>query len=281
VRSAGSEPEMSRTYVLRTVLVWTLLELLAALQVPAVGGGPVLFSWLRTLIEPVAMVARGSVDLAVDLGLGARGLQRAMVENRQMRIDLETLRARQMLLQADLAALREIGDFAGPDGEFGAGALVGRCTYRDLIAGTMEIRTARSFILAYDTPVVSAGGLVGRVMRSEGHRHWLQLLTHAAAAVAVQTDDSLVHGLALGTGSNALTIAYVPRQAELERGALLVTSGGDGIYPPGIPAARVTRVRESDEPFLEVTAVPTADLHSIRMVLILPKWAPAPSGGPP
>lgn len=272
---------MSRTYVLRTILVWTLLELLAALQVPAVGGGPVLFSWLRTLIEPVALVAQGTVDLAVDIGLGARGLQRAMVENREMRIDLETLRARQMLLEADLAALREIGDFAGPNAEFGAGSLVGRCTYRDLISGTMEVRTARSYILSHDTPVVSADGLVGRVIRSEGRRHWLQLLTHAAAAVAVQTDDSRVHGLALGTGSNALTIAYVPRQAELERGALLVTSGADGIYPPGIPAARVTRIRESDNPFLEVTAISIADLHATRMVLILPEWAPAAGGALP
>ena len=269
---------MSRTYVLRTILVWTLLELLAALQVPAVGTGPVLFSWLRTLIEPVAMVAQGTVDGITDLGVGVRGLHNAMVENREMRIDLETLRARQILLQADLAALREIGDFAGPSAEYDAGALVGRCTYRDLVTGTMEVRTAQSHVLANDAPVVSAQGLVGRVMRSEGHRHWLQLLTHAAAAVAVKTDDSRVHGLALGTGSNALTIAYVPRQAELERGALLVTSGGDGIYPPGIPAARVTRIRESDEPFLEVTAITTADLYAAQMVLILPEWAPAASG---
>jgi len=272
---------MSRTYVLRTVFVWTLLELLAALQVPAVGGGPVVFSWLRTLIEPVVLVAHATVDLAVDVGFGMRGLQRAVVENRQMLVELETLRARQILLQGDLDALREIGDFAGPNGEFGAGAVVGRCVYRDLVAGTMEVRTAQSLILARDTPVVSAAGLVGRVTRSEGRRHWLQLLTHAAAAVAVQTEDSLVHGLALGTGSTALTIAYVPRQAALERGALLVTSGGDGIYPPGIPTARVTRIRESDQPFLEVWAVSTADLRAARMVLILPHWAPTVDGDSP
>jgi hypothetical protein len=272
---------MSRTYVLRTLLVWILLELLAALQVPAGGGGPVLFSWLRALVEPVSMVAHGTVDLATDFNLGVRGLRRAVVENREMRIELETLRARQMLLQADLDALREIGGFAGPNAEFDAGSLIGRCTYRDLITGTMEVRTAESLILARDTPVVSAEGLIGRVMKSEGRRHWLQLLTHAAAAVAVQTDDSLVQGLALGTGSNALTIAYVPRQAKLERGALLVTSGGDGIYPPGLPTARVTRVRESDDPFLAVAAVSTADLRATRMVLLLPLWAPAAPGGSP
>lgn len=272
---------MSRAYVIRTLLVWTLLELLAALQVPSEGGGPVLFSWMRILVEPVAAVAERSVDLVVDLGVGIGGLHRAMTENRQMRGELEELRARQLLLEADLEAMRQLGDFAGPDGEFEAGSVVGRCAFRDLSSGMMEVRTAKKTVLARDTPVVSATGLVGRVTRSEGRRHWLQLLTHAAAAVAVETEDALVHGLALGTGSQALTVAYVPRQAELERGALLVTSGGDGIYPPGIPTARVVRIRESDDPFLEVTAVSTADLGATRMVLILPRWAPGLAGVAP
>ena len=265
---------MSRTYVLRTILAWTLLELLAAIQVPSSGGGPMLFAWFRTLVEPVVIIAQGTVDLVVDLGVGVTGLHRATVENRQMRDELEELRARHLLLEADLEAMRQVGEFAGPDGELEAGSVVGRCAYRDLTSGTMEVRTTQKMLLERDTPVISGSGLVGRVMRSEGRRHWLQLLTHAAAAVAVQTDDSLVHGLALGTGTDALTIAYVPRQAVLERGALLLTSGGDGIYPPGIQTARVVRVRESDDPFLEVTAVLATDLRALRMVLILPRWAP-------
>jgi rod shape-determining protein MreC len=266
---------MSRTFVLRTVLVWTLLEVLAALQVPSEGGGPILFSWLRTLVEPAAVVAEGAIDLAIDVGVGIRGLHRATAENQRLRSELEELRARQLLLTADLNALRQVSGFAGPSGEYDAGSVIGRCTYRDLMSGTMEVRTTQSIMLEDDTPVVSADGLVGRVMRSEGHRHWLQLLTHAAAAVAVQTDDSAVQGLALGTGSDLLSVAYVPRQAELERGVMLVTSGSDGIYPPGIPTVRVTRVRESNDPFLEVTAASATDLRAVRMVLILPKWAPA------
>ncbi len=272
---------MSRTYVLRTLLVWTLLELLAALQVPSSGGGPVLFAWLRTLVEPVVIGAEKAVDIAVDMGVGMRGLEKVLFDNRRMRIELEELKARETLREADLAALREIGNLVGPHAEFGADVLVGRCAYRDLVAGTMEVRTDTFRMLDRDTPAVTAEGLVGRVIRSEGRRHWLQLLTHSAAAVAVQTEDSSVQGLALGTGSYALTVAYVPRQAELKRGAMLVTSGGDGIYPPDIPTVRVTRVRESDDPFLEVTAVSTADLLSARMVLLLPDWSPAEDGGAP
>jgi rod shape-determining protein MreC len=269
---------MSRSHALRTILVWLLLELMAALQAPSGAGGPVLFSWLRILVEPVVRVADRTVDFAVDLGVGIRGLHRATAEIQRLRSEIEELQARQVLLEADLDALRAIGGFSGPAGEFDASAVVGRCAYRDLVSGTMEIRTAEPTMLERDTPVVSAEGLVGRVLRSEGRRHWLQLLTHAAAAVAVETDDSLVQGLALGTGGDALTVAYVPRQAELKRGALLYTSGADGIYPPGIATARVVRVRESDDPFLEVTAVSTADLRAIRMVLILPEWAPAEGG---
>lgn len=272
---------MSRAFVLRTALIWTLLELLAALQVPSRGGGPILFSWLRTLLEPAAIIADSAVDLAIDVGVSIRGLHRATAENQRLRSEIEELQARHILLKADLDALRQASGFAGPSGEFGAGSVIGRCTYRDLISGTMEVRTTSSMMLERDTPVVAADGLVGRVMRSEGHRHWLQLLTHAAAAVAVQTDDSAVQGLALGTGSDLLSVAYVPRQAELERGAMLITSGGDGIFPPGIPTARVIRIRESDDPFLEVTATSAADLRAARMVLILPRWAPAPRSEEP
>jgi rod shape-determining protein MreC len=270
-----------RSIALRTTLVWILLELVAALQVKTANGSPMLFAWIRTVVEPAIVTAERTADLVVDLGLGIRGLQELIVDNRRMRLQLEELQAREMLLQTDLDALRQIGNFGGVSGELEAGALIGRCSYRDLAGGEMEVRTAEPVHLRRDTPVVAAQGLVGRIIRSEGQRHWLQLLTHAAAAVAVQTEDGLVHGLALGTGSDALTVAYVPRQAVLERGDLLVTSGADSIYPPGIPTVRVIRVRESDEPFLEVTAVSTADHGMTRMVLILPEWAPSENGGVP
>jgi rod shape-determining protein MreC len=142
----------------------------------------------------------------------------------------------------------------------------------------MEVRTSDKILIPRDAPAVGAHGLIGRVVRSEGRRHWIQLLTHAAAAVAVQTDDGSVQGLALGTGTGQLTIAYVPRQATLERGTVLMTSGGDGIFPPGIPAVQIVRVRESDDPFLEVSAISSADLRTTRVVLLLSQWSARADG---
>jgi len=266
-----------RALFFRTALLWGLLEILAAWQVRT-SDGPLLLTWLRAAIHPVVATTDWVGDLAVDLGLGVHDLQRVINDNRRLRLELEEIRARELLLKEDLQALREASRLAGPTSEFEAGARVARCTFRDLAAGTMEIRTEFRVMIPHDAPVVSSGGLVGRVVRSEGHRHWLQMLTHVAAAAAVQATDGSLNGLALGTGTDTLAVAYVPRQGHLERGMVLVTSGGDGIFPPGIPVVQVVGVRETDDPFLEVSAVPTVNLQTVRVVLILPAWSAGSNG---
>ncbi len=271
----------SRSSLARSVLLWAFLEIIAAWQVRTTDGTPLGFSWLRSMVQPVIWVAQQTAGLTVDISLGARDLRRVISDNRALRLELEAARTRELLLAEDMAAFREAGRLTEAGAEFTRGSVAARCTYRDLGAGTMEVRTATEIVIQKDTPAVTSGGLVGRVIRSEGRRHWLQLVTHAAAAVAVNTNDASVQGLALGTGTDSLTVAYVPRQAKLQRGAVLVTSGGDGIYPPGIPVAAVVRLRETDDLFLEIGATATAELRTARVVLLLPGWSPSGGEEPP
>ena len=268
----------SRTPIVRTLVLWTALELLAAWQVRSPAGSPILFSWLRAVAGPIIAGVERVGDIVGDIVVGLSDFQQVIAANQRMRLQLEDLWARNLLLQEDLTAQRETSDLVKTGAEFHTGSIVARCAYRNLGAGTMEVRTSDEVIVPRNAPVVGAHGLIGRVVRSEGRRHWLQLLTHAAAAVAVQTDDGGVQGLALGTGGDQLTIAYVPRQANLERGTVLVTSGGDGIFPPGIPTVQIVRIRESDDPFLEVSAISSADLRTTRVVLLLSRWS-AQDGG--
>jgi len=262
-----------RALVFRTMIVWILLEVLAAWQVRSPDGSPVLFTWLRAVARPMISAVERAGAFARDVGVGLADFEEVIAKNQRMRLQLEDLQARHLLLQEDLNALQEIHALMGTGANFQTGSVIGRCTYRNLSAGTMEVRTADNIFVPRDTPVVGAKGLIGRVIRSEGRRHWLQLLTHAAAAVAVQTSDGNVQGLALGTGGLQLTIAYVPRQANLERGTVLLTSGDDGIFPPGIPTAAIVRIRESDDPFLEVSAISSANLRTTRVVLLLARWS--------
>lgn len=270
---------VSRPTTLLTILLWLVLEVLAAWQVRTPEGAPLLAAWIRTLARPVIWSAQRIGQLIVDVNLGTTDLQRTVADNRSLRLEIERLSSRNLLLEEDLAALQDAANLANDSIAFANGAVVARCTFRDIAAGSMEVRTASTVYLPRDTPAITGGGLVGRVVRSEGTRHWLQMITHGAAAAAVQTPDSAVQGLIVGTGGETLTVAYVPRQAMLERGQVLVTSGGDGIFPPGIAAATVVRVRETENPFLEIGAVPTADIKSARVVMLLPLWSVARAGG--
>jgi hypothetical protein len=269
----------SRPSAVLTILLWIVLEAIAAWQVRTPEGASVLVTWMRAIVRPLTWSAQQISQLTTDIGLGTTDLRRVILENRSLRLEVEGLAARNLLLEEDLAALRDAAGLLGGGLEFANGAMAARCTYRDIAAGTMEVRTAVAVYLPRDTPAVTAGGLVGRVLRSEGSRHWLQLITHGAAAAAVQSLDTSVQGLVVGTGGETLTVAYVPRQARLERGQVLITSGGDGVFPPGIAVATVTRIRETDDPFLEIGAAPTADLRNTRVVVLLPLWSANSGGG--
>jgi len=269
---------VSRPPALLTILLWIILEAIAAWQVRTPEGAPLLVTWVRAIVRPVAWSAQQIGHLTKDIALGTTNLEKVIVDNRSLRLEVERLTARNLILEEDLAALRDATSLLEGSLGYSDGAVIARCTFRDLAAGSMEVRTASVVYLPRDTPAITGGGLVGRVVRSEGTRHWLQLITHGAAAAAVQTSDGRVRGLVVGTGDDTLAVAYVPRQAMLEKGAVLLTSGGDGIFPPGITAATVVRVRETNDPFLEIGAAPTADLRSTRIVLLLPLWS-ANGGG--
>ncbi|MDX2437483.1 MAG: rod shape-determining protein MreC [Acidobacteriota bacterium] len=269
---------VSRPPAVLTILLWIVLEVIAAWQVRTPEGTPVLAMWIRSVARPLAWSAEKIGHLIVDASLGTTDLQQVIVDNRSLQLEVERLSARNMLLEEDIAAFRDADELLRDSAGFSNGAVIARCTFRDLAAGSMEVRTASTIYLPRDTPAITGGGLVGRVVRSEGSRHWLQLITHGAAAAAVQTPDSDVQGLVVGTGGETLTVAYVPRQARLEKGQVLITSGGDGIFPPGISAATVVRVRETENPFLEIGAEPTADLRTTRIVMLLPLWS-ASGGG--
>ena len=263
-----------RAFILRTAAIWLLLELLAASQVLAPDGSPLLWQWARAAVRPFAVTAESIGAFASDLATGLRDTRRLLAENLRLRYELEEARSRNILLVQDLATLQEIAQIVGGVDGYEASSVAARSVFCSVSLGEMEVRTATPSMVPADTPAIGSGGLVGRVVRSNRRSCWIETLTHPAAAVAVKTESGAVEGLATGTGKRDLVIEYVPRTASLLRGELLVTSGADGIYPPGIPVATVTRIRESDAAFLQVAATPAVNLHGVRVVLLLPDWSP-------
>jgi len=132
--------------------------------------------------------------------------------------------------------------------------------------------------------LIDAHGIVGQVTRDQIIKSEAILITDADAAVPVELVRNQLRTIAMGTGDmDHLSLPFLPRNADVQRGDLLVTSGLGGTFPPGYPVARVDDiVDDSSQPFLKITAVPMAALNRVREVLLL--WpqvdsAPVPPPG--
>lgn len=256
--------------ILRTALIWLVLELAAAAQVRGPDGATVLFSWFRGAFRPLTEVGRQVISSGNDLRLGFADARRLVSENRRLREVAEGLAIETTILRADLEATMQANAAIGDLPRFRS--IPARCVVRDLGAGLMLVArrsTARSPV-RLDMPVVGPGGVVGRVFRIDGPNDcWVQTVTNPAAAVAIASADGSVRGLAEGTGGANLVVRFVSRRSAIMVGDVLWTSGADGIYPPGLPVGEVSRVRESPDPFLDILARPLVDLAVLQAVWLV------------
>jgi len=138
------------------------------------------------------------------------------------------------------------------------------------------------------SPVVSEDGMIGQVTRVFPMQSEVTLLTDKDQAVPVQIVRTGLRGVVYGTpAGNALELRFVPISADIVAGDELVTSGLDGVYPPGLPVAKVARVDKlADTAFARVICVPVAKVRGARAVLVLhyqsnlpPRPEPQPEPG--
>jgi len=121
------------------------------------------------------------------------------------------------------------------------------------------------------SPVVSEDGMVGQVTRVFPLQSEVTLLTDKDEAVPVEIVRTGLRSVVYGTPiGDTLELRFVPISADVVAGDELVTSGLDGIYPQGLPVAKVVRVdKQADTAFARVVCAPVAAVRGARDVLVL------------
>ena len=97
------------------------------------------------------------------------------------------------------------------------------------------------------------------------------LISDPDHALPVEVNRNGLRTIAVGSGDVArLELPFLPNNADIEKGDLLVTSGLGGAFPAGYPVAVVETVRrDPQEPFASVTATPSAALNQVREVMLI------------
>jgi rod shape-determining protein MreC len=121
------------------------------------------------------------------------------------------------------------------------------------------------------SPVVNEDGVIGQVTRVFPLQAEVTLLTDKDQAVPVQIVRTGLRSVIYGTPKgDTLDLRFVPISADVQTGDELVTSGLDGVYPPGLPVAKVVRVdKQADTAFARVICLPIAPVRGARQLLVL------------
>jgi rod shape-determining protein MreC len=120
-------------------------------------------------------------------------------------------------------------------------------------------------------PVIDGAGIVGQVTRVYPWLAEVTLVTDKGHLVPVLNTRNGLRGVLGGTGSDgALELKFVPLNADYEIGDQLVTSGIDGVYPPGLPVAQIVNVeRNAAFLFARIVCKPLAGVASHKQVLVV------------
>jgi rod shape-determining protein MreC len=165
-----------------------------------------------------------------------------------------------------------------------AGGQVAQILYtaRDPFSRRVIVDKGQQDKVAAGLPVVDDAGIVGQVTRVYPFVSEITLITDKDQAVPVQIVRNGLRSVVFGLGNGQLELRFMPANADVQEGDLLVTSGLDGVFLPGFPVAKVVKIeRESSYSFARILCAPAAGVENFGEVMVLAaRSVPAPRPEP-
>ena len=261
--------ERHTRWLLVLLLMAQVLLLTGQVRKPG-GEGSYLEKGVVLALAPVASLVASTVEGVRGLGEGIRLNSTLKAENKQLREELDGLRElkiRDFGLQRDMDRISEALRYVRVAGVPLQPADI---VYIDHASSLQSaILSVESDSVRVDQAVVSSSGLIGRVVLVIGGFAKVQLITDRAASVGAMIERTRRQGMIRGGGKGDLALDFVPLQADVEEGDVVVTAGIDGVYPRGIPIGMIEEIEPGLDLFHQINVAPYVDPGLIDQVYIL------------
>jgi len=142
----------------------------------------------------------------------------------------------------------------------------------DQWSNTVIIDKGMSDGVANEMIAVTDRGLTGKIFDTSRSFSHLLLLTDINFSVAAILQESRVEGIVSGTGFRKCHMKYVPAEEEVKKGAIVITSGLDSLFPPGIPIGYVSDVNNKNVGiFHDIEVLPFVNNRKLEIVAVIKK----------
>lgn len=235
---------------------------------------PVLRIWVVNAITPFEKVffhATGSVRNTFASYFYLRGVRK---ENEALKQQIQNMRLEQVRLEQDAAQAHRLQALLAFKEQFVSETVASQ------VIGTSGTDISRSILIDKgltdgvkdNMAVITPDGVVGKVAKAFHSSSQVLLISDPTWGAGAILTQSRLQGIVKGTQGGAVQLQYIMADNTLQPGEPLVTSGGDRIFPKGLPIGTVREVNGSNkEGFLNVRVNPAADLNRLEEVLVITK----------
>lgn len=260
----------------RFTLILLVLASLTILTLDYRDSGPVqgLKSGLGTVFSPFRSVGDAVASPFRNAWRGITDYEELEEENARLRRRIDEMEGERVEAEAAVAENDELRRLADLPVDDDIDRVVAEVLSEPLTSfdSTLRISKGSGSGIKRGMAVITDAGLVGRVVRVEGGRSYVQLITDPDfPGVGVKLVEARDVGIATaGTDGTLVVEEGIQGGTEVRRGDIAVTSGYDGPYPGGIPVGSVESVGRTDDRTEQTLVLdPTANLDGLQYVVVL------------
>ncbi|HYM77723.1 MAG TPA: rod shape-determining protein MreC [Candidatus Dormibacteraeota bacterium] len=198
-------------------------------------------------------------------------LRGVRAENRQLKEQIEQMRLEQVRLNEDAAQARRLQMLLAFKEQFiskTVAAQVIGSSGSDL-SRIVYIDKGENAGIKRDMAVITADGIVGKVLLVYPSVAQVLLISDQSSGVGALLEKSRLQGVLRGTPNGEVVLERVMSDEQVQPGETVQTSGGDQIFPKGLPVGTVTKVANGKDLFLNIKIKPATDLSKLEEVLVL------------
>lgn len=234
--------------------------------------------WTVALVTPVERLTHGT-------SLHTRGvwdnyidLRHTREQNQQLKQEITQLREEEAAFAEDAAQGRRLQAVLGFQQQYIAKTVAAQ------VIGTSG--TDRSHVLYLDKgladglrpnqPVITPYGIVGKLRDVFPHTSQLLLINDSSSGAGVLLESTRIRGILRGTSNGEIQINNLTPDDRIKPGEQVVTSGGDQVFPRGLPVGVIESVVPDlqHQPYTAITIKPAANLSQLEEVLVVTGTSP-------
>ena len=232
----------------------------------------ILGTWIMTPLSFVERIVNGAVSAVTGTVASYVDLRHARAENTELREKNDQMLGELNELREHAAELERLRTQL---------ALPPRAQYHSIAANVIARSTTTWFRrltidrgtfdgLKLNMPVMTAGGIVGRVISVGPNFAMVQVVTDKQAGVGAMLQTSRAMGEVRGLDNAHCELKNVSTAVNVQEGESVVTTGLDRIYPKGLLIGTVERIEQDpNAPFNKIVIKLTAPVDRLEHVLVL------------